>query len=328
MKNKMTSTERVRNAILGRAVDRTPVYGWVAANLSEPITQHFGSVAAFEDAYEFDMAHLFAGPSSFHEPTLAQLRERYGVPTPDILCEADIFTSPDRAEDYDSVRAQLAHHKAPGRERFCYIQTPGFFEHFNGIFGIENQLLYLAMYPDELGELYRRQREWTLRFADHCIDNGVDMIHVSDDWGAQKDMLFSPRTWERLIYPNIKAVADHVHARGSLISLHSDGCISKVAHRLPDIGFDLVHPWQESAGMGYDFYLQNFADSFAILGGLCVQTCIGLLPQKQLESEIRRVFSLLKGHRWIMCTTHYVQAHCTIEDLRFAYDLIYRLARE
>ena len=231
-------------------------------------------------------------------------------------------------EDYDSLRAQLTHHKAAGRERFCYIQTPGFFEHFNGIFGIENQLLYLAMYPDELEELYRRQRAWTLRFADQCIDAGVDMIHVSDDWGAQKDMLFSPRTWEQLIYPNVKALADHVHARASLISLHSDGCISKVAHRLPKVGFDLVHPWQESAGMGYDFYLQNFADSFAILGGVCVQTCIGLLPQEKLEQQIRRVFGLLKGHRWICCTTHYVQSHCTVEDLRFAYDLIYRLARE
>ena len=322
------ATERVRNAILGKEVDRTPIYGWVAANLSVPITDRWGSVAAFEDAYEFDMAHLFAGPASFHEPTLAALRERYGTLTPDILCEADIFTDPDRMEDYDSLRAQLTHHKAAGRERFCYIQTPGFFEHFNGIFGIENQLLYLAMYPDELEELYRRQRAWTLRFADQCIDAGVDMIHVSDDWGAQKDMLFSPRTWEQLIYPNVKALADHVHARASLISLHSDGCISKVAHRLPKVGFDLVHPWQESAGMGYDFYLQNFADSFAILGGVCVQTCIGLLPQEKLEQQIRRVFGLLKGHRWICCTTHYVQSHCTVEDLRFAYDLIYRLARE
>ncbi len=328
MQKKMTSCERVRCVIAGQEVDRTPIYGWVAANLSAPINARWGSVAAFEDAYEFDMAHLFAGPPAFDEAKLAPLRERYGTLTPDVLCEADIFTTPDRAEDYDSVKAQLAHHKAAGRERFCYIQTPGFFEQFNSIFGIENQLLYLAMYPDELEELYRRQQEWTLHFADHCIDAGVDMIHLSDDWGAQKDMLFSPRTWENLIYPNIKAIADHVHARGSLVSLHSDGCISKVAHRLPDVGFDVVHPWQESAGMSYELYLDNFADRFAILGGVCVQTCIGLLPRELLESEIRRVFATLKGHRWICCTTHYVQAHCTIDDLQFAYDLIYRLARE
>lgn len=54
----MNSTERVTNAILGKPVDRTPVYGWVSANLSGPITEQFGSVENFEDHYQFDMAHL------------------------------------------------------------------------------------------------------------------------------------------------------------------------------------------------------------------------------------------------------------------------------
>ena len=55
----MNSTERVRNAILGKPVDRQPIYGWVFANLEEPITKKWGSVAAFEDHYEFDAAHIF-----------------------------------------------------------------------------------------------------------------------------------------------------------------------------------------------------------------------------------------------------------------------------
>lgn len=64
------------------------------------------------------------------------------------------------------------------------------------------------------------------------------------------------------------------------------------------------------------------------LGGVSIQTALGRLPQDKLEQEIRRVFGKLKGKRWICCTTHFVQDHCTIEDLKFAYDLIYKLARE
>lgn len=79
--------------------------------------------------------------------------------------------------------------------------------------------------------------------------------------------------------------------------------------------------------MDYELYLNKYSDKFAILGGVCIQTALGLLPKDKLESEIRRVFKLLKGKRWICCTTHFVQAHCTIEDLAFAYDLIYELAR-
>lgn len=322
----MNSTERVRRTILGQETDRQPIYGWVSANLSDEITAAYGSVAAFEDKYEFDAAHLFAGPGSFRKNVIRRLRAENDELTPDLLLDEDIFTDPCVPETYQSVTDSLAFHKARGR--FCYIQTPGFFEHFNDVFGIENHLLYLAMYPDELAELYRRQAQWTLHFADACIERGVDMIHISDDWGAQKDLMFSPKLWREMIFPCMKTVADHVHERGAFVSLHSDGCIAKVTDGVAEIGFDVVHPWQESAGMSYDLWLNNYTDKFAILGGVCVQSAIGILPRDQLEREIRRVFGLLRGKRWICCTTHFVQNHCSIDDLAFAYDLIYRLARE
>lgn len=322
----MNSTERVRNTILGKPADRQPIYGWVSANLSEEISAVYGSVAAFEDQYEFDMAHLFGGPSPFHKERIEAIRSENEELTPDLLTEEEIFTCPDNMKEYDGLCRDLQFHKE--RERFCYVQTPGFFEPFNEVFGIENQLLYLAMYPDELGELYERLADWTIRFAGHCIDLGVDMIHLSDDWGAQNNLLFSPNLWREIIYPNMKRVTDYVHSRGAFVSLHSDGCIMKVADGIAELGFDVVHPWQESAGMSYDIYLEKYADKFAVLGGVCVQSALGILPREQLESEIRRVFSKLRGKRWICCTTHFVQNHCTIEDLAFAYDLIYELARK
>ena len=154
------------------------------------------------------------------------------------------------------------------------------------------------------------------------------MIHISDDWGSQRDLMFSPSMWRELIYPNLKRVVDFVHSKGAFASLHSDGCIEKVCDGLVEIGFDAVHPWQESAGMSYDLYLEKYADKFAILGGVCVQTSLGLKPRNELEEDIRRVFAKLKGKRWLCCTTHFVQDHCSMDDLKFAYDLIYKLARE
>lgn len=322
----MNSTERVRNAILGKPIDRQPIYGWVEWNMREKINSRWGSAAAMEDYYEFDAAHIFGGPPCFNNDLFEELRAREGELTPDLLVDADYILSPDEMQYYDASKALIDFHKK--RDRFCYMQIPGFFEHFNGVFGIENQLMYLLLYTEEMEELYRRQAEWNIRVADHCIDLGVDMVHISDDWGAQKDLLFSPELWWRLIYPNMKKVVDHCHSRGVFVSLHSDGCVAKVADGIAQLGFDVVHPWQENAGMSYDLYLQKYADKFAILGGICVQSAIGILPREELEKEIRRVFRTLKGKRWICCTSHFVQEHCTLEDLEFAYDLIYKLARE
>lgn len=322
----MNSCERVRRTILGEKADRQPIYGWVRENLSEEISEVFGSVAAFEDRYEFDAAHIFGGPWSFDGETFDRIRAEHDELTPDVLLDYNIFTSPDKMADYDNIARSIEHHKK--RERFCYVQTPGFFEHFNTVFGIEDQLLYLALYPEELGELYKRQAEWTLRFAEHCIDLGADMIHLSDDWGSQKDMLFSPKIWKELIAPNVKTVADFVHGKNCFVSLHSDGCIAKVTDGISDLGLDVLHPWQENAGMPLEMYLDKFSDRFGIMGGICVQSAIGIMHRDDLEKEIRRVFGLLKGKRWICCTSHFVQKHCSIEDLIFAYDLIYKLARE
>lgn len=322
----MNSTQRVKDVIAGKVVDRTPIYGWLAANLSEELTAAYGSVEAFEDKYEFDAAHIFGGPDPFNRELLDKIRRESDEFTPDLICDHPIFSDPDDMSKYENIKAVLAHHKK--RDRFCYVQTPGFFENFNGVFGIEDQLCWLAMYPDELAELYRRQADWTIRFADNCIDLGLDMIHISDDWGSQKSLMFSPATWDELIYPNLKRVVDHVHSRGCLCSLHSDGCVSAVTDRLAEIGIDVIHPWQETAGMSYDVYLDKYSDKFAILGGVCIQSTLGFGDYKRLESEIRRVFKLLRGKRWICCTTHYVQKHCTIDELKFAYDLIYKLARE
>ena len=107
----------------------------------------------------------------------------------------------------------------------------------------------------------------------------------------------------------------------------NDGEISviKVADGIAELGYDVVHPWQENAGMSYDLYLEKYANKFAILGGVCVQSAIGMLPQDKLESEIRRVFDKLRGKRWICCTSHFVQKHCSIDDLIFAYELITNL---
>lgn len=322
----MNSTERVKNAILGLPTDRTPIYGWLSANLENQLIASYGSVAAFEDKYKFDAAHIFGGPGSFDGNIIKKINSSFDELTPDILVNEDFFTNPDSPADYNGVRDAIAFHKERGR--FCYVQTPGFFENFNGIFGIENQLAYLAEYPDELAELYRRQSEWTIKFADQCIECGADMIHISDDWGAQNSLMFSPKMWLELIKPNIKRVVDHVHSRKCLVSLHSDGCIAPVVGEIADIGFDCIHPWQESANMPYSLWLDSYKDRFAILGGICVQTTLGFGHYERLESEIRRVFSLLKNKRWICCTTHFVQSHCSIEELTFAYNLIYNLSRE
>ncbi|MBT5876227.1 MAG: hypothetical protein HOH43_22565 [Candidatus Latescibacteria bacterium] len=322
----MQPRERVIEVISHRKPDRIPVYGWVRANLESQITKAFGSVEAFEDRYEFDYSHIFGGPSPYDQKAVEVLRdEGGGMLEPAALMEMSL-TDPNTEAAYQNIREAVAHHKTQ-RGRFVYVQTPGIFECLNGVFGIENHLLYLALYEEDLHQVYARQAEWNRTFAGNCLDLGVDMIHVSDDWGGQNSLLFSPDTWWRLIYPYHKVTCDYVADRGGYVSLHSDGNISALMDGIVDLGYDVVHPYQESAGMDLVEYKKTYADKFVVMGGLDVQTTIGFGRYDHIARELNRVVDLFKEGGLLLCTTHFVQDHCTIEELTFAFDTIHELVR-
>ncbi|HOJ33701.1 MAG TPA: uroporphyrinogen decarboxylase family protein [Candidatus Hydrogenedentes bacterium] len=323
----MSPRERVIRVIRRESFDRIPIYGWVSANLTTQITEAFGSVAAFEDKYEFDYAHLFGGPPTFSPAAVDALRnEKGGVIDPPAALDLPL-TNPDDLDAYKEIVVGVKHHKEE-RERFVYVQTPGIFEALNGLFGIENHLLYLLMYPEELHEVYKRQAEWNRAFANNCIDLGVDMVHVSDDWGAQNALMFSMDIWQSMIFPYHKVTADAVRRRGAFLSLHSDGNVMSVVDGIIELGYHVLHPWQESAGMDLGVFKDRYRSRLTVMGGLDVQTTIGFGRTEFLVKEIERILSMFADGGLLFCTSHFVQDHCTMEELTLAYDTVYRIVRK
>jgi len=322
----MLPRERVIQVIRHQAPDRMPIYGWLRENLSDQISEAYGSVEAFEDRYEFDFAHLFGGPPTYRREDIDRLAaEAAGEVLPEMLLELDVV-DPDETDAYRDIAEGIRHHKER-RGRFVYVQTPGIFEALNDAFGIENHLMHLALHEEALGEVYRRQAEWNRAFAMNCLDLGVDMIHVSDDWGTQRGLMFSPETWRRMIYPNHAITCEAVKSRGAFISVHSDGEIMSVIDGVIELGYDVVHPWQESAGMDLAVFKRKYASRFSVMGGLDIQNVLGFGDPQRVRAAIERVVDMFADGGLLLCTTHFVQDHCTIEELAFAYDLVCELTR-
>jgi aconitase A len=62
------------------------------------------------------------------------------------------------------------------------------------------------------------------------------------------------------------------------------------------------------------------------MGGLDVQTTIGFGKRDFLAAEISRILGIFAEVGGLFCTSHFVQDHCSIDELTFAYDIVYRLA--
>ncbi len=321
----MNSRELTAKVISGEKTDRTPVYGWVSANLDKEISAEFGSVKNFEDNYEFDLAHIFGGPRPYKKGQFKELLESGKEITPEMILDIPMEPADDETA-LANVKKRLDFYQRD-RERFCYMQTPGIFEFHNDVFGMENHMVQMMIEPGLMKEVYRRQAEWNKKYAESIIELGIDMIHISDDWGSQNDLMFSKDMWLEMIMPYTKITADYVKSTETFLSLHSDGNINRVLPEVSAMGFDVLHPWQETAGMSYKTYLDKYSNDFGIMGGLCIQSTLGFGDFENVKSEIERVFKTLKGKRWIFCTTHFVQDHCSLEELVYAYDLTVKLAR-
>ena len=319
----MNSRERVLATIHHRPADRMPIYAWTQANLETPIREAFGSIDAFEDHYEFDLVHLFGGPIAHPSHVIRPVEGAAPSILPRDYLDVPL-NDPNAQGAYDDLAALIAHHQGR-RGRFVYVQTPGIFEGLNDVFGLQNHLLYMALYPDALQQVYQRQAEWNRAFAMNCIDLGVDMIHVSDDWGGQSGLLFSPRTWWKLIYPNHEVTCRAVLARGTALSMHSDGNINAVIDGVIQLGYQVLHPWQESAGMSLAHFKDAYRDRLTVMGGLDVQTTIGFGKLDFLKSEIERVIGRFQDGGLIFCTSHFIQDHCSMLELVTAFDLVHDL---
>jgi hypothetical protein len=69
-------------------------------------------------------------------------------------------------------------------------------------------------------------------------------------------------------------------------------------------------------------------DRFTVLGGLDIQTTLGFGRTDFVKAEIERVLRMFPDRGLMFCTSHFVQNHCSIEELTLAYDTAHALCRE
>ena len=73
--------------------------------------------------------------------------------------------------------------------------------------------------------------------------------------------------------------------------------------------------------------LERFDAVIARRKKLLAQEAPGSDAHRRLKAEIEGVIDAFRARGLLFCTTHFVQDHCTIEELTFAYDLVYELVR-
>jgi uroporphyrinogen decarboxylase len=322
----MNSKERVLATIHHQPADRTPLDCWLyQKQFVEMLEAEYGPRDRFLDEFNID---LFTG----FVPWPNQLGRQVDVTE---LADVELRDARDPwwltytawNPDFAGVNVREAVERY-GDRRAVVAHIWGIVESTSSFLGIESCWANLGLEPDLMRAWFDRLADWLGDLAESCVDAGVDIVTLSDDWGSNQNMLFSPRMWRRMIAPYAARVVKRVRARGVPVNLHSDGYIMDIMEDIIDMGYTSVHPVQESAGMDPRVVKEEYGHRLAIYGSLDVVDGLLAYDGQELADYITQRFEVYApGGGFIFNTGHFVQPDIPPQRLIRAYTLANQLAQ-
>jgi uroporphyrinogen decarboxylase len=314
----VTSRERIFKAIRHEEPDRVPLNIWMYRDdVRAEVVKQYGSLDAFYDKLHIDMVTAFATHYLMKLGTDSEWTHRYTV---DEAIELP-FTDANEHCLYAPIKKDVERY---GQERAIFCQTQGVFEGAFVLCGMENLLTEMVVSPEKVKALLKKIAEWSCLFVDNTLDLGIDVPHISDDWGQNNALLFSPKMWWEFVYPFDAMIVERAKKRCEFVSLHSDGYIFDVLDGVVKMGVDIVHPIQISAGMDPVKVKREFGDQLTLYGTLDITHTLPSGTLSEIEAEVsERMRTLKPGGGFIFCSTHTIQPDTPLEKVEYAYAVAY-----
>jgi hypothetical protein len=192
--------------------------------------------------------------------------------------------------------------------------------------GLENVMLWMGLYPDEVGRFVERCGEFALDIAKAQIRAAGGLLDGLVIWGDvayRKDLFFSPEYWRRYFKPVVKAVVDECHSHGLPVIYHGCGNVQRILGDFVEIGVDAVNPLEAKAGLDAVELRRRFGHRIGLCGNMDVLTW-ARAGEEELKRVVLTKLNAAKGGGYIFQSDHSVPGNVSGRN----YDYVVRLVRE
>jgi len=178
----------------------------------------------------------------------------------------------------------------------------------NGIFEISEDLVgyeYLAYMahddPELYADLYRKIGDLMVAIWEEFLRRHTDLFVVcrfGDDLGYKVSTLVAPRTLRAHVVPQIRRIADLIHAAGRPFLWHSCGNIFSIMEDAIAAGIDAKHS-NEDVIAPFDTWIARYGDRIGLLGGVDVDILCRDTPEAVFERVVemgRRFRATARGY--------------------------------
>lgn len=194
------------------------------------------------------------------------------------------------------------------------------------LIGQENAMLWMGLYPEEMGAVINRIGEFYVACARAEMDAAGRLIDGFVIWGdvAYKNgLFFSPDYWREYFKPWVKTIADEAHKRGLPVIYHGCGNVYKIFEDYIEIGIDAYNPLEAKAGMDVVDLRRQYGHRIGFCGNSNIQVW-EKGDRDEIRGEILRKLNAAKGGGMIFQSDHSVSGDVS----GHTYDYIVKLVRE
>ena len=169
------------------------------------------------------------------------------------------------------------------------------------IIGSENALLWIGMYPDEIGRFVERINEFSIEFLKAQIKAASGMLDGIMIWGDVayvRGMLFSPTYWRKYFKPGVKALIDVCRENNLPVIYHGCGDSREIYEDLIEIGVDAYNPLEAKTGIDVVDLRRQYGHRLAFAGNMDV-IAWAHADQDELKRIVLRKLNAAKGGGFI-----------------------------
>jgi uroporphyrinogen decarboxylase len=190
------------------------------------------------------------------------------------------------------------------------------FERAWALRGLDTFLTDMALDPGFTENLLDRILAIQLVLIHRFIELGVNGGYFGDDYGAQKNMLFSPKMWRKYIKPRLAQMFAPFREAGLPVIMHSDGQIQAILPDLIEIGLTALNPVQPEV-LDHVWLRKSFGNRLAYYGGVSTQTVLPNGSPDEVEKAVQACVRVLApdGTGLILAPSHRMMTDIPLENV-------------
>ncbi len=202
-------------------------------------------------------------------------------------------------------------------------------EYMQRIIGPESLLLWVGLYPEEMGRFIQRANAFALEILKAQIkaaDGLLDGIVIWGDIAYKKDLFFSPRYWRKWYKPGLQALVDEAHRHNLPVIYHGCGNVRRVFEDFIEVGVDAYNPLEAKAGMDVVELRRQYGHKIGFCGNMNVMTW-ALGTQEEIKTEVLTKLNAAKGGGFIFQSDHSVPSNVSAASYEYVVNLVREYGR-